>query len=636
MSLTTVNGAILIPTPPDWSSQVSGSRRWEVRTSQALDGSEDRIGVRYNSLRSLQFTPKLMDQSERSRFMDRIRAAVKLGQAAVPYWGRGRELAADVSGTALQIDSGSAELAVGDYVLFLDWTTDPEDWDCIEISAKSSATNYTLDSSVSRTYSATSYCWPILFGRIETNDADLLDDYRGKMQVRFMEPQGAGDLLDAATSCGAAPAASTAGTVTFCEGSITLSVDTSGCAGAYDLSWTKLEYADQYVIKRGASGGPYSTVVATVSDLSYSVNRPWLDDEYYVVVGQIGSYEVTSNEVTLPAITVESLMRAVQERYYAAIGSYYTWPSTPFDRVSDGTPPGNYPADGFYDPDLPDAAREVALLQGIADVFVASPYLLRRYLDLDETSLLTLHGVNVALPYFEDSSGTRLSPFNALPMTVASGTRSTQARTLASYCCLLQFLGIEIVTGGAPSHGEMIFSTYESRISGISGGGAEASVGLAQATLSTDWDAAAWSSASSGSGPGPWNAGVYSEVLPDGTGLWVGNYVSYRFNLQGPLSGYGSSGDVILYFALTTDQLAGGPVPFTAGNNPPSSMAVDELFRSIETDSLPITTFTSEQYASQKPVTPGASLTIGWNLYEAVLLVVKRKDPDLGNWDYFP
>jgi hypothetical protein len=124
--------------------------------------------------------------------------------------------------------------------------------------------------------------------------------------------------------------------------------------------------------------------------------------------------------------------------------------------------------------------------------------------------------------------------------------------------------------------------------------------------------------------------------LPDGTGLWVGNYVSYRFNLQGPLSGYGSSGDVILYFALTTDQLTGGTVPFTAGNNPPSSMAVDELFRSIETDSLPITTFTSEQYANQKPVTPGASLTIGWNLYEAVLLVVKRKGPDLGNWDYYP
>jgi hypothetical protein len=169
-------------------------------------------------------------------------------------------------------------------------------------------------------------------------------------------------------------------------------------------------------------------------------------------------------------------------------------------------------------------------------------------------------------------------------------------------------LGIEIVTGGAPSHGEMIFSTYESRISAIFGGGAEVSVGLAQATLSADWDAASWGSASSGSGPGPWNAGVYSEVLPDGAGLWVGNYVSYRFNLQGPLSGYGSSGKAVLYFALTTDLLEGGTVPFTAGNNPPSSFSVDELYRAIESNPLPITTFTSEQYANQKPITPGASL----------------------------
>lgn len=198
MPVTLINNCVAMPHVPNWGTRAKWRRRWATSLADGVTGAEDRYAHRAKPRVSLNWSVMPYHLQERARLADRVRAALKLGKAAVPYWGRGQSIIGEVTigTTSVNLTGSVWTWMIGDYLFFCDRSKFGEEaWEAIAISAVSAGPVLTLASAVSRTYR--DLCWPMLFGRLSCNDLSLLTNHHAEVPLSVETPIGVGALAEA-------------------------------------------------------------------------------------------------------------------------------------------------------------------------------------------------------------------------------------------------------------------------------------------------------------------------------------------------------------------------------------------------------------------------------------------------------
>lgn len=625
MPVTTVNGCVAIPEMPNWKTPPEVSESVMGRMSMALHGEENREQVRKTPIRMLRYLVSPKTQPERSRLEDRVSAAIKLGNAAVPYWGRGQRLDAACSTTALTLTTDIFPIAAGDWIYLRDPEGGPEDWEMIEVESVSGV-DVTLADTPARTYPEGSYCWPVLFGSLSVGSVRANESYRGDFQLTLLEPIGSGSLLDN-TSCPAAPADYTFPTVDYCEGSVVLSL-TPGevCGDAYDLTWTEFPFATGYLLKVADNpGGPYATIETFApEEREHTVARAYLADKYYVVCAVVGDFTTDpSNEKQVPGRFIEAAMRAIQERIESANEPAVTWPGRSLPSAS---ATADYPEDGWYAEDIENGgiSTEVSLIQAIFDALTDT--VLSHY-----TPGVEGLAHDATIPYYQ--RGQVGTPFATLPLTVDSGNRVSSLALVETICCSLSKL-----------NQDANYTLIEDR-NGLGGDGTFPADGAngtpAEALFAARVDYDANSFVDLTGTPGSTLPGIHGSILssdplsPGGERTWSSYLVTSRFKLGGDWTGYGDRGRLYLLLAVSPGNgPAEHPHSVVAGNLPPVFPSGQMV--KATSYSMPQTTIETDYYGDGIPETPEADQTRGWYLRRAMWLLEKSPIPADEEWQYFP
>jgi hypothetical protein len=185
MSVTLVNGHVLIPLCANYSSGISRERRWTDEVCESEFGSESRFALSALARNVIGFRVTPTDVQQTSRLIDQILAASKSGLACAPFYGRGIAIATTVTAATLVIEATEYPLAVDDYLILVD---DDGNYDVRQIDAIAGDT-ITLDSAVTsgRSYRAGSLVWPLLFGKFRCENLNALLEEAGEASITIAE-----------------------------------------------------------------------------------------------------------------------------------------------------------------------------------------------------------------------------------------------------------------------------------------------------------------------------------------------------------------------------------------------------------------------------------------------------------------
>jgi hypothetical protein len=187
-NVTLVSDHVLLPHQADWSSRPRYGRVWRTAVDQTLAGTERRAGSRPSPWQQLEFSVLPFNHVERARFDDRFREAMKSGRIAVPFLGKGVRLAsaAAASATSLTLTRRSDELVAGTYAFIQPQVPASFDtWDLLLLDA-ASGTALTLAEPLANGYSASTYVWPLLFGRPELRSMAPRNSARTRYEVSVL------------------------------------------------------------------------------------------------------------------------------------------------------------------------------------------------------------------------------------------------------------------------------------------------------------------------------------------------------------------------------------------------------------------------------------------------------------------
>jgi hypothetical protein len=182
MPVTLINSHVLIPDSPNWRTEPAWSRAWQTQVAGGVTGAESRTAVRMAPRVSLRWTVMSLTLQDHWQLDDRIRAALKLGLACAPYWGRGIKLALDLTADLCTLTSDLWPWAEDDYIFLLDAFGL---WEVRQIIAVAGAV-LTLDDDVARTYTAPLLVWPLLYGELKA-DMSALTSWHADVPLELRE-----------------------------------------------------------------------------------------------------------------------------------------------------------------------------------------------------------------------------------------------------------------------------------------------------------------------------------------------------------------------------------------------------------------------------------------------------------------
>lgn len=183
--ITTVNNHVLFPHLADWSTQPDTSRQWQTEISDGLPGSELRQAMRAASRRSLAFTFTAHSLEERTRFDARWDAALKIGLACSPFFGRSCVLdaAADAEDLSIEVSPGAWTWAVGDYVCLI---LNDETFDVAKIT-NVAGTVLTLETALDFAWLEGARVWPLIFGKLQAETSAPFTSWHQSLSLRITQ-----------------------------------------------------------------------------------------------------------------------------------------------------------------------------------------------------------------------------------------------------------------------------------------------------------------------------------------------------------------------------------------------------------------------------------------------------------------
>jgi len=452
--MPTINDHELIASTPLWNSEFDAGERFDTEIAAALRGGEDRAALIQKPWRSMRLPFQFRTPAERGAFDLAVREGLRTGRVAAPYWPRPCETTAFGSDTIDVADTWT--WAAGDYA----WLEEDGAGEVVQI-ASIDALELTLEDTIAGTYTAgCALLYPLLFGMIEREHSLISPDIDAPV-LQFSEPSALGDY--AGYSCAAAAEPPETAAFNVCDGNPELTLTLMECPLEYRISWPPVFAASAYVIyEADTEEGTYTvrseeSVMFDAPSGVYYIDVRIVDllnaSRWIKVAPSFGESEGTVGApVEVPTITIERVMRTVQERRYRATkangyttaggyalasgNEYVDWP----DRVLGGAgDPGNYPADAYYLADLTaaEAATAQTLVQYIADVLKHNGWL-AFYFNTDDMD--ALDGV---------ASHTMLSTTQLPALTVTTGNYLASLETLAEYCCELVIAKVPTVRIGS-------------------------------------------------------------------------------------------------------------------------------------------------------------------------------------------
>lgn len=183
MSVETVNGHVLIPMRANYAQAPSTDRAWQNSVDDAEFGNESRFALRAVPRRTVRWKVTTEDIQQNARLVDQILAAKKSGLACVPFFGRGSEIAAQVTGTTLEIEPTLWPWAEDDYLILIDGEGN---YDVRQVAAIVGET-ITLDSPVTQPYGCGLFVWPLLFGKFDCDGLSALRAELGEASMAIQE-----------------------------------------------------------------------------------------------------------------------------------------------------------------------------------------------------------------------------------------------------------------------------------------------------------------------------------------------------------------------------------------------------------------------------------------------------------------
>jgi hypothetical protein len=169
--------------PKGWA--VDWERSWETGLTASGQGQEDREAKRAVGLKAITFTTQPLDIVERQGLLASIGAALVSGKACAPYWGRSSVLAADCSGTTVTLEDNVWGWAITDFVFLFD--QDLRQWEVRSVSNVVGNVLTLSGGAVARTYKAGTLCWPLIFGLLQCESADVLTNHRAEPKITIRE-----------------------------------------------------------------------------------------------------------------------------------------------------------------------------------------------------------------------------------------------------------------------------------------------------------------------------------------------------------------------------------------------------------------------------------------------------------------
>lgn len=163
MSLSLINGAVLLPDAPDWNAGVDLRLEWQTEAVTGLTGLEDRAGMREQPAAVLTWQITAAGVAASALLSTRIRRAIENGSAAAPCHSRPSRCAAAATG-ALTIEPTLWPWAAGDWL----WVGDLGQARQV---AGVSGQVLTLAASVDALPAAGTLIYPLLFGALEVDGA---------------------------------------------------------------------------------------------------------------------------------------------------------------------------------------------------------------------------------------------------------------------------------------------------------------------------------------------------------------------------------------------------------------------------------------------------------------------------------
>ncbi|HWY74821.1 MAG TPA: hypothetical protein VN281_04355 [Verrucomicrobiae bacterium] len=182
-----VNGSVLFAHRADWQTPPTWQRTWSTGITESILGNEARAATRQNARISLTWTVAPRTLQEQSELDDRIRAALKSGNACTPYHGRGSPISADVTNVTVNLADATWPWAIGDYIFLQD---DAMNWDVRQLTnVTGGGATLTLGAAVSRTYPVANglYVFPLLFGKLSVKDVSLITNWHGEVSLTLQE-----------------------------------------------------------------------------------------------------------------------------------------------------------------------------------------------------------------------------------------------------------------------------------------------------------------------------------------------------------------------------------------------------------------------------------------------------------------
>lgn len=185
-NIQTIGGHVVIAHQADWTNTPELQRIWRTPVDTALTGVEGRKIVRHSSWLKLEYEILPFNHVERARMEDRIFAALKVGKAAVPHWGRGVPLlsAAAIGATTLTLERDDHDIAVDTYcIIQSSIPAEFDQWETVLLTDVAGA-NLTLSTALTKAYEAGVRIWPLLFGRlVDEMKTQMLNTTRGRTKL---------------------------------------------------------------------------------------------------------------------------------------------------------------------------------------------------------------------------------------------------------------------------------------------------------------------------------------------------------------------------------------------------------------------------------------------------------------------
>lgn len=194
MPTTLSDGTVLIPHRADWTTRPKSGRRWETAIASGGLGGEDRDALRQVPLGEIEYAVLPFDVAEQELLLATLRAAKRVGNAAVPRWGRGIPLAAAAASGATTLTAAAWVPAAwmpaaGDLLIwFGDWATaGGAAWWTVEVLSVSGST-INLVTGIPQAVEKLALFWNLLRGQFECDDINHIAPTTGRYTIRVKGP----------------------------------------------------------------------------------------------------------------------------------------------------------------------------------------------------------------------------------------------------------------------------------------------------------------------------------------------------------------------------------------------------------------------------------------------------------------